>query len=167
MCSLLGHQGARYLTMRLSASQRLFTAKKEVILSAGSVGSPFILMHSGIGDADDLSRFGIKPIVNLPSVGRNLSDHPLTPIVWPVNTTETIETLARDPVIAAEVLAEWRTNRTGPLVDTVFNQIGWLRVKNGEKIFQKYGDPSAGPLAPHFGLLFQVFSLFSPQLPTC
>lgn len=120
-------------------------------------------MHSGIGDAKDLSRFGIKPIVNLPSVGRNLSDHPLTPIVWPVNTTETIETLARDPVIAAKVLAEWRTNRTGPLVDTVFNQIGWLRVKNSEKTFQKYGDPSAGPLAPHFGLLFQVFSLFSPN----
>lgn len=147
--------------MRISASQRLLTAKKEVILSAGPVGSPFILMHSGIGDANDLSRFGIKPIVNLPSVGRNLSDHPLTAIVWLVNTTETIETLSRDPVIAAKALAEWRTNRTGPFVDTVFNQIGWLRVKNGEKTFQKYRDPSAGPLAPHFGLLFQVCIFFT------
>ncbi|KAF9460387.1 pyranose dehydrogenase [Collybia nuda] len=138
-----------------NALQRLFTAKKEVILSAGPVGSPFILMHSGIGDAKDLSRFGIKPIINLPSVGRNLSDHPLTPIVWTVNTTETIEKYSRDPVVAAKVLAEWRTKRTGPLVDTVFNQIGWLRVKNGGKAFEKNGDPSAGPLAPHFGLLFQ------------
>lgn len=147
--------------------KRLFTARKEVILSAGTVGSPFILMHSGIGDANDLSRFKIKPIINLPSVGRNLSDHPLTPNIWPVNTTDTMETLSRDPIIAASVLAEWRTRRTGPLVNTVFNQIGWLRVKNGEEIFKQYGDPSAGPLAPHFGLLFQVTFLFLSLTFTC
>jgi hypothetical protein len=60
-----------------SAPRRLFTARKEVILSAGFVGSPFILMHSGIGDAKDPSRVGIKTS-RRPSVGRNLSDHPLT-----------------------------------------------------------------------------------------
>ncbi|KAF9460388.1 pyranose dehydrogenase [Collybia nuda] len=135
--------------------QRLFTAKKEVILSAGPVGSPVILMHSGIGDAKDLSRIGIKPIVDLPSVGRNLSDHPLVMNVWPVNTTDTIETINRDPVIAAKALSEWQTSRTGPLVDIVFNQLGWLRVKNGEKVFKQYGDPASGPSAPHFEFSIQ------------
>ncbi|KAJ7249687.1 aryl-alcohol-oxidase from pleurotus Eryingii [Mycena rebaudengoi] len=51
------------------------TAKKEVILSAGTIGAPNILLHSGIGNSSALSSLGIKPVRNLPSVGQNLSDH--------------------------------------------------------------------------------------------
>lgn len=159
VCSLLLRIIPAYWLTFPPALQRIFTAKKEVILSAGTAGSPVILMHSGIGDAKDLSRVGIKPIVNLPSVGRNLSDHPLIQNIWPINTTDTIETISRDPVVAAKALTEWRTRRTGPLVDIVFNQLGWLRVKNGGKTFQQYGDPSAGPIAPHFEIAIQVLIL--------
>jgi choline dehydrogenase-like flavoprotein len=52
------------------------TASKEVILSAGSFGSPRVLMSSGIGDRSDLEALGIPVILHNPSVGRNLSDHP-------------------------------------------------------------------------------------------
>ena len=50
-------------------------AHKEIILSAGSFGSPHILMLSGIGNQDHLSDVGIDPIHHLPGVGQNLQDH--------------------------------------------------------------------------------------------
>ena len=52
-------------------------ATREVILSAGVVGSPCILMRSGIGPADELQRLGVEVVLNLTGVGRNLHDHPM------------------------------------------------------------------------------------------
>jgi choline dehydrogenase len=49
--------------------------QREVILSAGAIGSPFILQHSGVGDAAYLLSLGIKPVADVPEVGRNLQDH--------------------------------------------------------------------------------------------
>lgn len=57
-----------------------FQASKGIILSAGSIGSPEILMRSGIGDAADLRKLGIDPVVDCQDVGRNLHDHPTIPI---------------------------------------------------------------------------------------
>ncbi|QBY55377.1 GMC family oxidoreductase [Cupriavidus oxalaticus] len=48
---------------------------KEVILSAGAFGSPHILQHSGVGDADRLWGLGITPVAHMPAVGENLQDH--------------------------------------------------------------------------------------------
>ena len=53
-------------------------ATKEVILSAGVVGSPRVLLASGIGPADELRALGIPVVLDLPGVGRNLQDHVLT-----------------------------------------------------------------------------------------
>lgn len=53
----------------------LCNAKKEVILSAGSINSPQILMRSGVGDQKDISPHGIKLIHELEGVGKNLQDH--------------------------------------------------------------------------------------------
>ena len=53
------------------------TATSEVILSAGVIGSPRILMLSGIGPEQDLRPLGIPIAANLPGVGSNLQDHPL------------------------------------------------------------------------------------------
>ncbi|MBF7073313.1 GMC family oxidoreductase N-terminal domain-containing protein [Glaciecola sp. MH2013] len=54
--------------------QQLF-AKKRVILSAGAIGSPQILMQSGVGDTQELESYGIQPVKHLPGVGKNLQDH--------------------------------------------------------------------------------------------
>ncbi|KQT47598.1 hypothetical protein ASG43_09315 [Aureimonas sp. Leaf454] len=55
----------------------------EIILSAGTYGSPAILMRSGIGPAETLRRLDIPIIADLP-VGRRLQDHPLVPTVWSI-----------------------------------------------------------------------------------
>lgn len=54
---------------------RSFAARKEVIISGGALNSPQILLLSGIGPATELQKHGIRPVHNLPHVGRNLRDH--------------------------------------------------------------------------------------------
>ncbi len=50
---------------------------REVILCAGAIHSPAILLRSGIGPADDLRRVGVAPLVDAPGVGQNLGEHPV------------------------------------------------------------------------------------------
>lgn len=57
--------------------------KNEVILSAGSIGSPQLLMLSGIGPAQELMAHGIKVILHHPMVGQGMSDNPMNAIVIP------------------------------------------------------------------------------------
>lgn len=57
-------------------------AGREVILCAGAVASPAILMRSGIGDPADLRPFDIPLVHELPGVGRNLQDHPVLPVAY-------------------------------------------------------------------------------------
>ena len=65
--------GIRYRDQR-GETQRI-RARKEVILSAGAIGSPHILMTSGIGDGDHLAQHQIDLVQHLPGVGQNLQDH--------------------------------------------------------------------------------------------
>lgn len=55
---------------------------REVILSAGAINSPQILMLSGLGNPVDLSEHAIPVVVDLPAVGKNLEDHPIVPIQY-------------------------------------------------------------------------------------
>jgi choline dehydrogenase-like flavoprotein len=75
-----GHRASGITVHRDGQEETLF-AGREIILAAGAYGSPQILMLSGIGLADDLIPFGIRPIVDLP-VGTNLQDHPLLPMSY-------------------------------------------------------------------------------------
>jgi choline dehydrogenase len=64
--------GVQIQTLR---GRQIIYAEKEVVLSAGAFDTPKILMLSGIGDANDLRKHGIRPIVHLPGVGKGLQDH--------------------------------------------------------------------------------------------
>jgi choline dehydrogenase len=55
---------------------------REVVLTAGTIGSPQLLMLSGIGPADALGRHGIEPVADLPGVGENLQDHARAAVVY-------------------------------------------------------------------------------------
>ncbi|WP_033325346.1 GMC family oxidoreductase [Streptomyces yerevanensis] len=63
----------------------LVRAENEVLLCAGAVDSPRLLLHSGIGPARDLEALGIPVAHDLPGVGENLLDHPESVIVWETN----------------------------------------------------------------------------------
>lgn len=57
------------------------SAKKEVIISAGTINTPQVLMLSGIGPAEELSKLGIEVIADLP-VGQNYQDHTILPALF-------------------------------------------------------------------------------------
>ncbi len=65
-------------------------SKREVILSAGSIGSPHILQTSGIGDAEKIKKYGVKVIHNSPGVGKNLQDHIMMRPVYKVKNIKTL-----------------------------------------------------------------------------
>ena len=59
-----------------------FVVGREIILSAGAIGSPHILLLSGVGPDAQLRRLGIPVVADLPGVGKNLRDHPLVWVTW-------------------------------------------------------------------------------------
>lgn len=76
-----------FLTTRFLGARHTVRAMKEVLLSAGAINSPRILLHSGIGDVNELKSVGIKTLVDLPSVGKNLTDQPSIYVSFRANTT--------------------------------------------------------------------------------
>ncbi|KAK0499121.1 alcohol oxidase [Armillaria luteobubalina] len=130
------------------------TDLKEIILSAGSIGTPNILLHSGIGDDTELTALGITPTLNLPGVGKNLTDHTLyTGLSFFVNDTSTIENIYfRNTTFQSDTLAEWQATRTGFLSTGIANQIGFLRVPEEAGILD--GDPCAGNQTAHYEFIF-------------
>ncbi|KAH8394427.1 hypothetical protein KR222_005203 [Zaprionus bogoriensis] len=69
------HRGGKEYTVK---------ATKEIVLSAGSIGSPQIMMLSGIGPADHLKQLGVPVKLDLP-VGRNLKDHASLPVIFQID----------------------------------------------------------------------------------
>lgn len=90
-------------------------AHREVILSAGSIGSPQILELSGVGRAQHLSALGVTPKVDLPGVGENLQDHLQIRAVFKVKNTPTLNTLANSWMGKLKIGLEYALTRSGPM----------------------------------------------------
>ena len=65
-----------------SGGERFVVEGEEIILSAGAIASPQILMLSGVGPADHLRSLGIPVVKDVPGVGQNLRDHPTLYVTW-------------------------------------------------------------------------------------
>ena len=75
--------GRRADRVVVESGGEVFTVEaNEIVLSAGAVASPHILMLSGVGPADQLSTLGIPAVHNMPGVGQNLRDHPSVSVAW-------------------------------------------------------------------------------------
>jgi choline dehydrogenase len=75
--------GNRAVGVVVESGGEVFTVQAEqIILSAGAIGSPHVLMLSGVGPADHLRSLGIPVIQDLPGVGQNLRDHPKVYLTW-------------------------------------------------------------------------------------
>ncbi len=90
-------------------------ATREVILCAGSIGSPQILQLSGIGPAALLQQHGITPVVDLPGVGANLQDHLQIRAVFKVKGVKTLNTLANSLWGKAAIGLEYLLKQSGPM----------------------------------------------------
>ncbi|KAI0313150.1 hypothetical protein OF83DRAFT_1086530 [Amylostereum chailletii] len=110
-------RGVRF-SQSVSDTIHALNATKEVVLSAGATNAPPILMLSGIGDAAQLAALNITTSVASPDVGQNLQDHAFLGSSWTFISTDTLDNLQHNATLAAHVLEEWKTDRTGPLVLT-------------------------------------------------
>jgi len=105
----------------------LIRARREVILSAGAIGSPHLLLRSGVGAADELRDAGVPIVHDLPEVGRNLQDHLATAVYitckQPVTLTkaESIGNLLRYIVL-----------RSGMLTTNVGEAVAFIRTSPEE-----------------------------------
>ncbi|KAJ7318172.1 GMC oxidoreductase-domain-containing protein, partial [Mycena albidolilacea] len=133
----------------------LFTAKaaKEIILSAGSVGTPGILLHSGIGDQRALTDLGISTLLDLPSVGRNATDHPVFGLGWTVNSNQTLDSISQNATRFDEAFAQWNRSHTGPFSAGRTTHLAWARL-DSQLASNNFTDPSAGPNSPHIEVAF-------------
>ncbi|MGO7860134.1 GMC family oxidoreductase [Rhizobium leguminosarum] len=86
-------------------------ADSEVVMAAGAIGTCQTLLLSGIGPADELSALGVKPVHDLPGVGKDLQDHLNIPISF--YTKEPIGIGSWTDEIIADSFAEWSNKRTG------------------------------------------------------
>ncbi|MDF2462661.1 MAG: hypothetical protein K0Q43_896 [Ramlibacter sp.] len=91
------------------------SAEQEVLLSAGSIGSPQILQLSGIGPAGLLAQHGIPVLHDLPGVGENLQDHLQIRAVFKVNGVTTLNTLANSWWGKMKIGLEYGFKRSGPM----------------------------------------------------
>lgn len=111
-----------------SIEKEEFIQGKEVILSAGTVGSPQILLLSGIGPRDQLEQHQIPVIVDLPGVGKNLQDHLTTILLY----LSKIRTMVGDDFTSVEYLQQWSKDGTGPLASCIAEAQAWFQVNQNE-----------------------------------
>lgn len=106
------------------------TARKEVILCAGPISSPQLLMLSGIGAADHLSDMGIDVICNLPGVGQNLQDH-LELYIQHACTQPITLFGVMNPLSKAIIGLQWLLYKTGLGASNHFEAGGFIRSRAG------------------------------------
>jgi choline dehydrogenase len=111
--------------------RREVRALREVILSAGALQTPQLLLLSGIGAAAELKAAGIVPVHDLPGVGRNLHDHLACPVLMrsPDSTSYGISVRALPRGIWN--LLEYLMLRRGPLASNVFESVAFLKTAAG------------------------------------
>ncbi|MEU1898000.1 GMC oxidoreductase [Nocardiopsis dassonvillei] len=92
------------------------SARREVVLCAGAVDSPRLLMLSGVGNAEELREVGVEPRHDLPGVGENLLDHPESIIMW-----ETSRPVPTNTVMHSDAGLFVRRDDSDPRPDLMFH----------------------------------------------
>ena len=110
-----GVRRATGVEVRLPHGERTVEARCEVILAAGSIGSPQLLQLSGVGPARLLAQHGIPVVHDLPGVGENLHDHLQIRMVYKVRNTVTLNQRANSLLGKAAMGLEYLLFKTGPL----------------------------------------------------
>lgn len=115
--------GVRYIDPQ--GDKREAKANKEVLLCAGAINSPQILLSSGIGSAVALSKMGVLVRQHLPGVGQNLQDHPVVRLIYRARHP-TLDA-AQNPLRALQ----WALFKKGPLASNATEAGGFIATKRG------------------------------------
>ncbi|KIK50435.1 hypothetical protein GYMLUDRAFT_461256 [Collybiopsis luxurians FD-317 M1] len=134
------------------------TATKEVILSAGAIGTPQILLLSGIGPKADLDALNIDVVIDSPAVGLNLTDQPATGVVYNVTSVQTFTDVQRNSTLADQFMQQWTENRTGLYVNYPGSIVGF-------KLPSPFEDHSSGPRSANIGFVTVDGFFGAPQIP--
>ena len=100
---------------RQNGAQKIAKARAEVVLAAGAIGSPQLLMLSGVGPAAHLSERGIAVLLDKPGVGGNLQDHLQLRLIFRVTGVATLNERYHSLLGRAAMGLEYVLFRTGPL----------------------------------------------------
>ena len=124
----------------------VLNARREVILSAGTIQSPQILELSGIGNKSILAAAGVEQLVNLPSVGENLQDHIRITTAYQLRPNYTSPDILRfNTSYAAQELDLWYRNRSGFYDETSsgYAYLQWDQVLGNDSTMIAYAKDSA------------------------
>ncbi|OSC99871.1 GMC oxidoreductase [Trametes coccinea BRFM310] len=140
-------------------------ARKEVVLSAGAVHTPQILMLSGVGPAEHLKSLEIPVVADLPGVGSNLMDHVVVDLNYRDKTGNSLAFVKgrtlKHQIKLARAIWEYKFKKTGPLTSNVAEGIAFVR-SDDPKLFPTSEfppetvpeDTTSGPGAPDIELFF-------------
>lgn len=116
------------LVVKTEGKSQTISARREVVLSAGAIGSPQLLMVSGIGAADELKPLGIEVRKELKGVGKNLQDHLQARPVFKCNVS-TVNTEVGSLLKQAMMGIEYVVKRTGPMTMAASLGQGFLKTR--------------------------------------
>ena len=110
-------------------------ADHEVLMAAGALQTPQILMLSGVGPADELAKHGIGVIHDLPGVGKNLHDHvDATQVIEAPQLKETFGVTLGGIARVLKAIPEWRSRRSGMLTTNFAEAGGFVKSQPSEPI---------------------------------
>jgi choline dehydrogenase len=149
---LIENKRAVGVVYRQDGMEKIARARGEVILSAGAIGSPQILMNSGVGPAAHLAGHGIPLVLDKPGVGGNLQDHLQLRLIYKVDGVPTLNERYHSLPRRAWMGIEYGLFRTGPLTMAP-SQLGFFTRSDSEQeraniqfhvqplSLDKFGDP--------------------------
>jgi choline dehydrogenase len=110
---------------------RTITADREVIVCGGAIGSPHLLMRSGVGPADTLRTAGVAVVHDLPGVGQNLQDHLLTGVTWSITSAH-----ARSPSVGGLLrwMLRYAVRPGGPLANAPVQAGAFVKSSPGARV---------------------------------
>ena len=123
-----GRRASGVLYTTKGGEPRVVRARREIVLSAGAIGSPQILMLSGIGPAQHLVDFGVEPLVDAPGVGENLQDHLQARLVYKCNEP-TLNDEVRSYFDQARIGLKYIMFRAGPMTMAASLAVGFMKTR--------------------------------------
>lgn len=165
--SKIGFEGTRavnvtYFTGPNKTESHAISAD-EIIVSSGAIGSPRLLMLSGVGPAEHLAEVGIPVVADVPDVGSNLRDHHFSVLEVEVpNDVQTVWQYLYNNTFAAQAEAEYQANASGFLARNDAGSFAMARVPDA--VFEAVNDTFHPSLPSDRGHLLYQF-VTAPLLP--